>query len=59
MQAHEKGLKVWGLVDNFNENMNTKDSSFKNQFKAESGESADHLCTESTEWMESMLILSP
>ena len=25
MQAHEKGLKVWGLVDNFNENMNTKE----------------------------------
>ena len=23
MQAHEKGLKVWGLVDNFNENMST------------------------------------
>lgn len=47
MQAHEKGLKVWGLVDNFNENMNTKEVLSKNQFKAESGESADHLCTES------------
>ena len=23
MQAHEKGLKVWGLVDNFSENMST------------------------------------
>ena len=23
MQAHEKGLKVWGLVDNFNENIST------------------------------------
>lgn len=23
MQAHEKGMKVWGLVDNFSENMST------------------------------------
>ena len=23
MQAHEKGLKVWGLIDNFSENMST------------------------------------
>ena len=23
MQAHEKGLKVWGLVDNFSENIST------------------------------------
>ena len=31
MQAHEKGLKVWGLLDNFSGRYHR--SSFKNQFK--------------------------
>ena len=43
-QAHEKGLKVWGLIDNFTQEVSTTETLFKYCGKTEYYQSADSGC---------------